>query len=68
VAGFLGVLQMTEFDTTAEDLGAQHDESHPRKKTMDERAKGVLKKLILFISFGPGVLGLLWLIGKILRR
>jgi len=59
---------MTEFDTTAEDLGNQHDESHPRKKGVDERLKGVLKKVILFVSFGPGVLGLLWLIGKILRR
>ena len=59
---------MTDFDTTAEDLGAQHDESHPPKKSVDQRLKGVLKKVILFVSFGPGVLGLLWLIGKILRR
>ncbi len=28
----------------------------------------VLKRLILVISFGPGVLGLLWLVGRIFKR
>ena len=30
--------------------------------------KNVLQKLVVFICYGPGVLGFLWLIGRILRR
>ena len=28
----------------------------------------ILKKIISFICYGPGVLGFLWLIGRILKR
>lgn len=28
----------------------------------------LLRRFVLFISFGPGVLGFLWLIGRILKR
>ncbi len=28
----------------------------------------LLKRFILIISFGPGILGFLWLLGKIIRR
>ncbi len=28
----------------------------------------LLKKLVMFISFGPGVLGTLWLIGRVFTR
>jgi hypothetical protein len=30
--------------------------------------KGFLKKIITFVCYGPGVLGFLWLIGRILKR
>jgi len=30
--------------------------------------QGLLKKVIVFICYGPGVLGFLWLIGRILKR
>lgn len=30
--------------------------------------KGLARQLVLFVSFGPGILGVLWLIGRILRR
>lgn len=30
--------------------------------------KAILKKIIGFICYGPGVFGFLWLIGRILKR
>jgi hypothetical protein len=32
------------------------------------RASELLRRVILFICCGPGVIGFLWLIGRILRR
>ena len=44
---------------------AEIEHASNRSKTMVENT---IKKFILFVSFGPGVLGFLWLIGRILRR
>jgi len=33
-----------------------------------DRLTDIVRRLILFICCGPGVLGFLWLIGRILRR
>ncbi|MBP7862950.1 hypothetical protein KA183_14790 [bacterium] len=38
------------------------------KKKSSEMARNLLRRLVTWISFGPGVLGFLWLIGKIVRR
>jgi hypothetical protein len=62
---------MEEFDTTAEQV--EQDESQDqarvaRRARFREFVKNLIKKFITFISFGPGVLGFLWLIGRILRR
>lgn len=35
---------------------------------MKEYMRFILKRVIAFIAFGPGVLGFLWLISRILRR
>lgn len=60
---------MTEFDSTAEGTDVSSDEAH---ENSSHRTKGwwsaTVKRTVLFISFGPGVLGFLWLIGRILRR
>jgi hypothetical protein len=60
---------MTEFDSTAEGTDAATDEEN---ESFSSRSKGLwnatVKRAVLFISFGPGVLGFLWLIGRILKR
>lgn len=30
--------------------------------------KSALKRLVVFICFGPGVLGVLWFLGRLLKR
>ncbi|MFN8554173.1 MAG: hypothetical protein U0103_22075 [Candidatus Obscuribacterales bacterium] len=61
---------MQDFDTTTDD--ATTDESEECHESKREKfrllAKGALKKFVLFLSFGPGVLGFLWLLGRILKR
>ncbi len=35
---------------------------------LEKPLRNALRKIITFICFGPGVLGVLWLIGRILKR
>lgn len=59
---------MAEFETTADDSNVSIEEHvHPLERSKAGLNRW-LKRLVTFISFGPGVLGLLWLIGRILRR
>jgi hypothetical protein len=62
---------MQDFDTTTED-GATDNENEELRENNREKfrvfAKNALKKFVLFLSFGPGVLGFLWLLGRILKR
>jgi hypothetical protein len=58
---------MQDFDTQ------EHDSKYPKtEKAYLERGKSsmryLLKRFILILSFGPGVLGFLWLVGKIVRK
>jgi hypothetical protein len=59
---------MAEFETNPESAEASEDGD---KESLAHRSKGLLdaslKRLVLFVSFGPGVLGFLWLIGRILK-
>lgn len=64
---------MQDFDTTANDEAAvdENDEetcAEGGREKFRAFAKGALKKFVLFLSFGPGVLGFLWLLGRILKR
>lgn len=58
---------MQDFETTTENTEAGEE-----RESLTERLNGYfkpfLKKAILLISFGPGILGVLWLIGKIFKR
>jgi hypothetical protein len=60
-----------EFETVSEEadqtLGVD-GEREAKRARFREFVKSGIKKFFALISFGPGVLGLLWLIGKILRR
>ena len=60
---------MQEFDTSAhdsdEDMGG---ERHARLEQMRAYMRFIFKRILVFVCFGPGVLGCLWLIGRILKR
>ncbi|MBI2810980.1 MAG: hypothetical protein HYX67_09155 [Candidatus Melainabacteria bacterium] len=62
---------MQDFDTTTEDDATTNENEEGRESHREKfrvLAKGALKKFVLFLSFGPGVLGFLWLLGRILKR
>lgn len=58
---------MQDFETSTENAAASEE-----RESLTERLNGYfkpfLKKAILLISFGPGILGFLWLLGKIFKR
>lgn len=60
---------MADFDTTTD--GATEVSEEERESLADRSrgtAKYLLRRFVLLVSFGPGVLGLLWLIGRIIKR
>lgn len=57
---------MQDFESTTETTERPSDERASEKIGM--LLKQSFKKLVLFISFGPGILGFLWLLGKIFKR
>ena len=58
---------MQDFDTQEHDSEVSED-----GEAVSERGKSLmrylLKRFILILSYGPGVLGFLWLVGKIVRK
>jgi hypothetical protein len=60
---------MQDFETQADDSEAVH--THESVDNL-ERSKGLIKYLvkrfILVVSFGPGILGFLWLLGRVVKR
>lgn len=59
---------MSEFETKTDGAHVEGDESQTSCQGPRQMLKSLLKRFVLFVSFGPGVLGFLWLIGRILRR
>jgi hypothetical protein len=62
---------MDEFETTTEEAdqsSVADEEREANRAKFREAAKSFIKRVFTFLSFGPGVLGFLWLIGRILRR
>jgi hypothetical protein len=62
---------MDGFETATEEAdqsSVADDEREAKRAKFREGIKSVLKRMFTFLSFGPGVLGFLWLIGRILRR
>ena len=59
-------------DLEAKDAQSEVEAFEERQFFKSEKAKTAFEKMfrrvVLFVSFGPGVLGVLWLIGRILRR
>jgi hypothetical protein len=58
---------MQDFDTSTEEASAPSSRAELRERAA-ELLMYVFKKFIIFVSFGPGVFGLLWLIGRIFRK
>lgn len=61
---------MQDFDTTTDDSDAAgaDDERECKRQRLRDFWKLIAKRFVLFVSFGPGVLGFLWLLGRILKR
>ena len=59
---------MADFDTTTDGAEVSEEERQSAAKRSRGTTEYLLKRFILLVSFGPGVLGLLWLIGRILKR
>lgn len=61
---------MSELETAAEKNEEKVDgwDHEHAMETSRDLLQNLLRRFVLFISFGPGVLGFLWLIGRILRR
>lgn len=61
---------MDEFETKTEgtDFIDHSEEREEKRARIGLVFRNIVKRIVMFISFGPGVLGLLWLIGRILRR
>lgn len=60
---------MQESDTNMQETEDEF-EQEPNMRLAQVKAVGryTLKRLVAVICFGPGVLGFLWLISRILRR
>ena len=62
---------MQDFETGEANSEAAFESSAEARSRWREKARdfssGMLRKILMFISFGPGVLGVLWLIGRIFK-
>jgi hypothetical protein len=59
---------MEEFDTSTDTNDDSNEQHEVDGSILPESFTGVVRRLIVLLSMGPGVLGLLWLFGRILRR
>ncbi len=57
---------MQEFDTSRDEEADIVESDKPAKTGVLLRS--LLKRLVVFICFGPGVLGVLWIIGRVFKR
>jgi hypothetical protein len=63
---------MEDSETKADDIAFDDGKEHDNASQLGDRLKGGfilwLRRFVTFISFGPGILGFLWLVGLILKR
>lgn len=58
---------MQDFETTTDNNDSTNEERESAYVRLSATAKQVFKKFVLFVSFGPGILGFLWLLGKVFK-
>ncbi|MBU6455659.1 MAG: hypothetical protein KGS72_28060 [Cyanobacteria bacterium REEB67] len=59
---------MQDFETQADDSDLKSVETTDALERSKGLLKYFLKRFILIVSFGPGVLGFLWLLGRVIKR
>jgi hypothetical protein len=61
---------MSDFDTQTNEVDDEDllDERSDRRERVLGVFRVLARRFVMFLSFGPGVIGFLWLIGRILRR
>jgi hypothetical protein len=59
---------MQDFSTTFEEGQAQTGEREQIRQRVWEFLVYLFKRFILIVSFGTGVMGFLWLLGRIFNR
>lgn len=59
---------MQEFDAGTQEAEECQGAAAARMEQMREIMRMIFKRVLVFVCFGPGVLGVLWLIGRILKR
>lgn len=57
--------QMQDYETSQDSSSSLEDEQPNR---IEDFIRSLLKKLVVFICFGPGVLGVMWIIGRLFKR
>jgi hypothetical protein len=62
---------MEDFETKTDEAPAVSETEENRGESRFQfrgLGRNILQKFVLFLSFGPGILGFLWLVSRILRR
>jgi len=59
---------MQDMEAIMDDGSLASDDHEAIKERIWDLIVFAFKRFVLFVSFGPGVLGVLWLIGKVFRR
>ncbi len=59
---------MQDIEAIMDDGSLASDDREAIKQHIWDLVTYALKRFVLFVSFGPGILGVLWVIGKIFRR
>ena len=59
---------MTEFDTAPDETGSAVDEREQLKDRVWSLLNYLFKRVIVLVSFGPGIVGVVWLLGRIFKR
>jgi hypothetical protein len=60
------VKTMQDYETSQD--GSTSLEEENSRDQFGGLVKALLKRLVVFVCFGPGVLGVLWIIGRLFKR
>lgn len=56
---------MQDYQTESGDSGVLDEEVNNR---YEDLIRTMLKKIVTFVCFGPGLLGVMWIIGRLFKR
>ncbi len=61
-----GYKSMQDYETSEDSTTALEEESSNDR--IAAILKSIFKRAVVFVCFGPGVLGVLWIIGRLFKR